>query len=337
MAQPGSDPLPDWLPSIQQNLFSLAYLRLTLEAKEPLFLPPYKGSTLRGGFGASFRKVSCVMTQQDCQTCQLNQQCAYAYIFETPRLNDIALSHQADNFPHPFIIEPPLSQQTRFHTGEQFEFRLVLIGKAIDYLPYFLLCFFQLGFMGIGRGRGKFELKSVDSFEDLALQTTRQLYDGATQKIIGTPTTFSLDDFFAIAPLTQFNAITVDFKTPTRITQNNKLIMELPFDLFMRNLLRRVSLLGRIHCGSDWDLPYKAILDQAANQVRLVDSHTTWYDWERYSNRQQTRMKMGGIIGALTYEGELEPFLPLITLGQFTHIGKNTTFGLGKYIVRRGA
>lgn len=332
MNQSCSDSLPGWLPSIQQNLFSLAYLRITLEAKEPLYLPPYKGSTLRGGFGASFRKVSCVMNKQDCNNCQLNQQCAYAYIFETPRLDDIALSHQAANFPHPFIIEPPLSQQTHFHIGEQLEFRLVLFGKAIDYLPYFLFGFFQLGFMGIGRGRGKFELKSVDSFEDLALQTTRQLYDGATQKIIGSPTTFSLNDFFALAPATTSDDITIDFKTPTRITHNNKLVMELPYDLFIRNLLRRISLLGKIHCGSDWELPYKDIIDQAANHVKLVDSNTSWYDWERYSNRQQTRMKMGGIVGSLSYAGDLASFMPLILLGQFTHIGKNTTFGLGKYV-----
>jgi hypothetical protein len=106
MTQPIADSLPDWLPAIQQNHFSLAYLRLTLEAKATLFLPPYKGSTLRGDFGASFRKVSCVMNKQGCNAGQLNQQCAYAYIFETPRLNDSALTHQADNFPHPFIIEP---------------------------------------------------------------------------------------------------------------------------------------------------------------------------------------------------------------------------------------
>ena len=101
----------------------------------------------------------------------------------------------------------------------------------------------------------------------------------------------------------------------------------------MRNILRRISLLGKIHCGSTWELPYKEILEQAAKHVKLVDSNTGWYDWERYSNRQRTRMNMGGIIGTFTYEGNVAPFLPLILLGQFTHIGKNTTFGLGKYLL----
>jgi CRISPR/Cas system endoribonuclease Cas6 (RAMP superfamily) len=81
-------------------------------------------------------------------------------------------------------------------------------------------------------------------------------------------------------------------------------------------------------------LPYKEIIDQAATQVKLVKSNTSWYDWERYSNRQQQRMNMGGIVGELVYEGELAPFLPLLRLGMYTHIGKNTTFGLGKYVAR---
>jgi len=47
----------------------------------------------------------------------------------------------------------------------------------------------------------------------------------------------------------------------------------------------------------------------------------------------QSAEKTDDIVGTLTYEGELTPFLPLILLGQFTHIGKNTTFGLGKYVI----
>ena len=39
---------------------AIAKLDSALRAKEPLILPPYKGSTLRGGFGATFRPVVSV-------------------------------------------------------------------------------------------------------------------------------------------------------------------------------------------------------------------------------------------------------------------------------------
>jgi len=43
---------------------------------------------------------------------------------------------------------------------------------------------------------------------------------------------------------------------------------------------------------------------------------------------------MDGVIGKVTYEGELSPFLPLLLLGQYTHVGKGCVFGLGKFVVQ---
>lgn len=42
-----------------------------------------------------------------------------------------------------------------------------------------------------------------------------------------------------------------------------------------------------------------------------------WHDWERYSARQDTKMKMGGFTGRIAFEGNL---------GEFLHVGKGTSF-----------
>jgi CRISPR-associated endoribonuclease Cas6 len=54
----------------------------------------------------------------------------------------------------------------------------------------------------------------------------------------------------------------------------------------------------------------------------------SWVDWERYSNRQETKMKMGGFIGSITFEGELEPFLQFLVLGEYIHVGKERALAL---------
>ena len=41
-------------------------------------------------------------------------------------------------------------------------------------------------------------------------------------------------------------------------------------------------------------------------------------------------MNMGGLIGSVFYEGNLEPFAPFIDFCSKVHLGKQTTFGLGK-------
>jgi len=42
-------------------------------------------------------------------------------------------------------------------------------------------------------------------------------------------------------------------------------------------------------------------------------------------------MKFGGLLGTITYAGDLEPFIPYLALGEWIHIGGKTSFGLGKY------
>ncbi len=44
-------------------------------------LPPYKGSTLRGGFGHALKKVSCALRRQQCKECLLAASCCYPLVF----------------------------------------------------------------------------------------------------------------------------------------------------------------------------------------------------------------------------------------------------------------
>ena len=86
-----------------------------------------------------------------------------------------------------------------------------------------------------------------------------------------------------------------------------------------------------IHCGHRLDdQGFKDLIEQA-RKVQTVKRALYWHDWERYSNRQKTRMKLGGFMGEITYKGDFEPFLPYIRLGEYVHVGKGSSFGLGRY------
>ena len=47
-------------------------------------------------------------------------------------------------------------------------------------------------------------------------------------------------------------------------------------------------------------------------------------------------MLLGGVVGQITYCGNLQEFLPLRRLGEYIHVGKGTSFGLGKYALEIG-
>ncbi|MBI4523637.1 MAG: CRISPR system precrRNA processing endoribonuclease RAMP protein Cas6 [Deltaproteobacteria bacterium] len=319
-----------------------------LRAATELHLPPYKGSTLRGAFGITFKETVCIMEHRDCDRCLLRLKCAYPYIFDTPIPEDSARMRRYERAPHPFVIEPPLETQQLYKPNELLSFGLTLIGKAIDYLPYFIYTFDRLGReRGIGRGRGRFALEKVSWLDPGGGE--KEIYDGQRKVLANSfhPLTIrdlSLSQNSKLSPLhstldTQRSdltlnsrLLTINYLTPTRVTYNGELHTAPEFHVIIRNLLRRLSNLCYFHCGEELNLDFKGIIERAKT-VEMKDGNIRWHDWERYSARQDTRMKMGGFVGEVEYHGELAEFLPLLKLGERIHVGKSSTFGLGMYVV----
>ena len=94
-----------------------------------------------------------------------------------------------------------------------------------------------------------------------------------------------------------YHQVTLRFITPTRIKYNGKLTKDIDFEIVVRNLLRRLSWLAEVHCDEKWDMDWKGVINRAKERVKTVYSDLRWHDWERYSQRQATKMKMGGFLG----------------------------------------
>jgi hypothetical protein len=88
--------------------------------------------------------------------------------------------------------------------------------------------------------------------------------------------------------------------------------------------------MARFHCGAPLDVDFRGLIEQAG-RVRLLEELTSETRWQRFSSRQRRRMEWDGILGTAAYEGEIAPFWPYLVFGQWTHVGKGATFGLGGY------
>ena len=305
------------------NKFGVAKYIFLLNAKEELNLPPYKGSTLRGGFGVIFRRICCIKKDViDCKSCLFKNKCAYAYIFATSPLPDSKRLRNLREIPRPFVIEPPQETKRIYKKGETLDFNLILIGKAIEYLPYFVFSFKELGNIGIGKHRGRYELTHCFNHKK------EKIYD--SKDGILNNNNFMIDIEKQISSFSVTEHLKILFLTPTRIKIKGDLVTKPEFYVLIKALLHRISALAYFHCGLEPDFDYKSLIS-AAKRVKIKSENLSWVDWERYSFRQDTRMKLGGFVGEITYEGNFELFLPLLLLGEYTHIGKNCTFGLGKY------
>jgi CRISPR-associated endoribonuclease Cas6 len=314
--------------------FSLASFTFHLIAKEAIQLPEYKGSTFRGGFGHALKQVWCLRPQgRICERCQNPTACAYSYIFETPRAFGKETYVVAENLPHPFVLIPPLTKAREIAAGESFAFGLNLFGSGITLVESFIYAFDKLGDIGIGPGQKRFALEKVTNADGSLVYAKNSALDERQVRVI------NYDELAAQEGEAEDSGrngklITLEFLTPTHVIHHGRPTIELTWEFFFRGLLRRASLLAEVHGGTKWELGYKNLIDTACNAVTLKSRNLEWQDWERYSNRQERRMKFWGFVGSVVFEGNLKPYLPLIKLGEYIHLGSKTSFGMGKYEIR---
>ncbi len=307
-------------------------LDITCRFLAPARLPAFKGSTLRGAFGHALKTVTCALKHQECETCLLAKTCAYALIFATEKLCD---SHVTAR-PHPYIINPPMSEQQDYEAEETFEFNLVLVGPAPRFLPHIIYAIGEMGKHGLGKGakdgQGRFALTAVRMAG--APNDQDPLYDehGKTLRSPGPLPPLALE---AIGQPVQH--LSIELLTPLRIKKNNFFLQKIPdFSDLVRAALRRVSTLEEHYGENPPELGYHDLV-RRAETITLRDAAIRWQDHKRYSNRQQQDMSFGGLVGRLDFEGDLAPFLPLLRYCEAVNLGKQTAFGLGKIRVTAGS
>jgi hypothetical protein len=319
------------------STLALGRYRFVLEATTPLRLSAFAGATLRGGFGHVFKRSVCLWPPGDCPRCLLKNSCAYPYVFETAPPPDSAKLRGLDQVPRPYVIEPDPEARGLYRPGERFAFGLVLVGRAIDYLPYFVFTFRELGRAGLGTGRGQFEVAEVHAE---GLDETRCIYRAADGVLHGDGPRISGADL--AAPYQgdlSSKRLTVHFLTPTRIRSDGVVQAEVSFQDLVRALLRRLSSLCYFHCGRELALDFQGLIERAST-IRTLESRLHWQDQERYSGRQRQRIDMGGVVGTVMYEAPdaeaLRVYLPLLAAGARVHVGKGAVMGLGRYRVEMG-
>jgi hypothetical protein len=307
----------------------LARYRVELEAgPEGLLLPRYKGSTLRGGFGRVFRRICCAQRQDECHGCVLRESCPFAYVFETAPPAGARALRNLENIPRPFVIEPPLETRQEYRPGEKLSFHLVLVGKGIQFLPYFIVSLDELGRVGIGKGRRPYLLRTVNF---VGLDGTEKTIFCASDRTVRDPGSFRGAEIIGeTVPVGDHQQLRIRLLTMTRLKHDNRFVTALPFHVLVRGLLRRISSLMYFHQGEELDVDFAGLIARAT-QVETLSEDTRWVDWDRYSGRRDARITLGGLVGTVTYAGDLNEFWPLLKIGEYVHVGKGAVFGMGKY------
>ncbi len=314
----------------------IARYRFTARMGQSVHLPQYAGSLLRGQFGAALRKLACLTRQPTCTGCPLQASCAYTSIFEALPPTGHALQ-AFSAIPNAYVVEPPppvtetpttgSAHPAHYGAEQELVFHMVLAGAARDQLALIIDAWQHALAGGLGKNRSQAQLQQVQWIDG----------NGAAHAIwsIQDPHLVAHRACLEVPPAPETGALHLHIHTPLRLQHQGHPIK--PEHLKARTLIagvaRRTALVLQFHAAQpQWGLQVPATVALAEQLTDRRDLH--WFDWVRYSSRQRQEMTLGGVLGSWTLHGPpqvLADLWPWLWLGQWLHVGKNASFGMGGY------
>lgn len=303
---------------------------VTVRFLEKAVVPPYEGSMIRGAFGRAFKKSCCPFPHDNGSGCPLGDKCPYGYVFETSPPEGARDFARNQEVPRPYVFEPPEDTKMEYAPGERMRFGFTVVGRGVDYMPYFIFAFSKMGEEGVGRLKARYELEQVTAQNPL-VGTREEVFDGEIAKNRRLPASWE-DAQSAVRGL-DGERLRLEFLTPTFVKFRGEVSPEAPaFAALVQALLIRVPMLSAVHCGEVWREDFRAMVGRAS-EVETISDETTWVSFRRYSSYRKKSETLEGIVGGVEYAGPIEEFLPLLSMGQLTHVGKRAVFGLGRYSI----
>ena len=305
-------------------------LRMSMRLLEDARLPAYKGGIFRGGFGYAFQRATCPeRCWGNADDCRVEPICPYRWVFETPRPAGIEQLHDLRDIPRPFVLRLSPDERRQYRAGEALEFELTIIRRGVDYLPFFLFSFEELGRKGLGAGRARARLERAEALEPWQPTGVLVYHNG---QVLSSTEGLPLVDTAAI--LAQAAALPTDLRieldAPLRVKAGKQFINELDLPAILRALGWRLNALSIFHGDGPWQLDYRPWVAQAAD-VTVAEPQLRWKTWERRSDHrgQAQNIPLSGLVGtAVLREVPLE-LRALLLSGSVVHIGKATVFGYG--------
>ena len=283
-----------------QGPFSLRCLtmQVSLIAQGDASLPAFLGPTLRGAIGHAL----------------YNDRAAYQYLYRNRTVNG-----DRQDTVNPYVIVPPPIGQNDYRERELLNFQLLLFGDAERFAKALLGTLHRSQGLALGAGRGAFALCKVTNASD-----QRVLWEKGVFHAIA-----ACGSELPCRSLPCVTQATVRTVTPLRIRHAGELRTKVDFPAIFRNIAGRIGALTARYGG--WtDQAEISRLQLLSEKIETVEDTMSVIQMERYSSRLQTKTEFNGLMGAVRFEGELSPFVPWLYAAQMLHLGRNTTFGMGR-------
>lgn len=305
----------------EETTFDIPYVRLQFRAEvtADTRMPETKTAALRGGMGEMLLRQNCV-TDRKCDNCRFSKACVvkhtfYSYMEKKP---DYVTGEESIGY----LIECS-DRRNKFRKGDCLEFTLLLFGESIVFFNMYLQAFCQLGMVGIGKDHAQYRIIEVRNTRGQTLVRGNEV--DMSRYCIETLNDYIRRRKEELRGSGRWNLV---FVTPLSMKYRQKFLQEFCGEALVSGAARRVQMLD-YYMGKELDVPDFSAYPESVKQTVREECV------RRYSGTQDARMKLYGITGQITFDWIPEECLDYLIAGELTHIGKNSSFGFGKYRLYR--
>ena len=307
------------------NALKIRYIKLhfTVAMLDDTELPVNKVSALRGGMGEMLLRANCVR-DRDCINCDFESECIvrrtmYSKYKIVPQFvttdDSVGYILECENY------------DELFEQGDLLQFNLILFGNAIVYFNQYMQAFFTLGNEGIGKEHARYQVVSVTNTRNRPLFTDGSVYMVNYQiQTLGEYVDYRIRRMKRTGSQNR-----LVFHTPVSLKYQGEFLEEYHMEAIWNAVLRRIYMLD---CFEEiTDNVYTMEELKALKLPDIVKQEARHVGVRRYSSTQDKKIVLNGIKGYIQLDLIPEQMLPWLLAGELIHIGKNTSFGFGRYSV----
>jgi CRISPR-associated endoribonuclease Cas6 len=261
-------------------------------------IPQFPGSAIEGCFGRAVEDINPKLYKQLNEINILEKNKAYRYTGDTP--------------PRPYMIFPTVEGGKK-RPGDRLSFELTLFGKFSSKINSLIRIFKQMGAIGFG---SKFIKAEFVGIENILSPVTLW-------------TEFNFNDYTAFHYNKQ--ELNIKFISPVSFNSQHKMDYDYSFNEFYKRLYLRSFILNHLYGDKSMD-----DIEHFDFEIELVGNHYLKVDNIYHKGGEKEAYRLGGASLVLKYKAApviLNELYPLLKFGELIHVGANTVYGFGKYVI----
>ena len=311
----------------------------------------WMGTTIRGVFGYTLRRISCKTRLSSCDNCNIKAKCPYNIIFETSASSfykDFGLGYKLKGITKPYTLS-----NLRVRSGRFFSFDLNAFG---DFMfanePLLVKVVVEMQKVGFGRCSKTNKRRTFKIAEILVRNPItgeeETIYDSSmfhpADGYRNTDVTLESLSNFADATFNKApRLLKLTFAAPTLIEIDGKSEVPPRLKSVFQNLTRKIMFLSSYFWRrkiAEFELDeIKKVAEAIEEHITIETANIKSERMTRYSLRKKRWLQIPGYFSGAVYYKISEEFYKdsrnrllfmALKLGEFLHVGKFTTSGAGE-------